>query len=149
MKGSDVILTTSNGTLTLKKIKDKAITFVDDNGKTTEKIFFAGTSYSPLETGLNYDAKRVVLTASNKFSGNTIGLSEYLPTVTKINASAVNQILNIVGNSSANSIKGGKGADTLNGGSGNDTLIGGAGADVFVYENGNDVITDYKSGEDK
>ena len=149
VKGSDVILTTSNGTLTVKATKDKVITFVDDNGDTEEKIFFANYSYAPLVNGLTYDAKRAVLTASNKFKDDEIDLSEYLPTVTKLNASAVNQALNIVGNDSAISIKGGKGADTLNGGTGNDTLTGGTGNDVFIYEGGNDVITDYKVGEDK
>ncbi|MBR6014265.1 MAG: calcium-binding protein [Selenomonadaceae bacterium] len=46
---------------------------------------------------------------------------------------------------------GNKGNDTLIGGAGNDTLTGGAGKDVFVYSksSGNDVITDYKAGQDK
>ena len=186
VKGSDVNLTTANGNLTLKGAKDKVITFVDNSGKSTEKIFFAGISYTPLATGLSYDAKRTILTASSKFSGNAIDLGKYLSTVTKVNASALTKGINIIGNSSAsNSIKGGKGADTisgnsgkdtisggngndsifggadndkilgdagndtLNGGTGNDTLTGGAGQDVYIYTGGNDLITDYKSGEDK
>ena len=71
-----------------------------------------------------------------------------METVTKLNASALSQSVNIIGNDSNNSIKGGKGADTISGGIGNDTLTGGAGNDVFVYESGKDVITDYKAGED-
>ena len=43
----------------------------------------------------------------------------------------------------------GKGADTIKGGSGNDTLTGGTDKDLFVYEGGNDIITDYKTGDDK
>lgn len=148
VKGSDVILTTNNGTLTVKATKDKVITFVGDNGRETDKIFFANTSYEPLATGLTYDAKRTVLTSSNKFTGSKIDLGEYLGTVTKINAAANSQPLNIIGNSSANSIKGGKGADTISGGKGNDTLTGGGGSDVFVYQGGNDIITDYTAGQD-
>jgi len=145
VKGSDVILTTANGNLTVKGAKDKVISFTDGS----EKIFFAGTSYSPLATGLTYDAKRTLLTASNKFSGNEINLENYLSTVQKINASALSKNVSIFGNDSNNSIKGGKGADTVSGGSGNDTLFGGTGKDIFIYSSGNDIITDYKTGEDK
>ncbi len=140
VKGSDVILTTSNGTLTVKGTKDKVITFVDNNGKTSERIFFANTSYAPLETGLAYDAKRVVLTASNKFTGNKIDLGEYLGTVTKVNSSATSQNINIIGNSADNSIKAGKGADTINGGNGKDTIFGGADNDSLYGGNDNDKL---------
>ena len=148
VKGSDVILTTNEGTLTIKGTKDKIVTFVDDNGTTTEKIFFTDISYTPLETGLTYDSKRTVLTASNKFKDNEIDLNDYLSTVTKLNTSALSQAVNIIGNENNNSIKGGKGADTISGGLGKNTLTGGAGKDVFIYTSGNDVITDYKAGED-
>ena len=140
VKGSDVILTTTNGTLTVKGTKDKIIAFVDDSGKTSERIFYGNTSYAPLATGLTYDAKRIVLTASNKFTETSIDLGEYLPTVTKVNVSAVNQALNIVGNTSANSIKGGKGADTINGGDGKDTIFGGTGNDSIYGGNDNDKL---------
>ena len=140
VKGSDVILTTSNGTLTVKATKDKVITFVDDNGDTEEKIFFANYSYAPLVNGLTYDAKRAVLTASNKFKGDEIDLSEYLPTVTKVNASAVSQALNIVGNDSDNSIKAGKSDDTIYGGDGKNTIFGGTGNDSIYGGNDNDKL---------
>ncbi len=140
VKGSDVILTTLNGTLTVKGTKDKVVTFFDNNGKTSERIFYGNTSYAPLATGLTYDAKRIVLTASNKFTGSKIDLGEYLPTVTKVNASGVNQGLNIIGNTSANSIKGGKGADTINGGDGKDTILGGTGNDSIYGGNDNDKL---------
>ena len=133
-------MTTSNGTLTGKSIKDKVITFIDNNGKTTDKIFFANTSYAPLPTGLSYDSKRTILTAGNKFTGKTIDLSQYLPTVTKINSSATSQAVNIVGNSSNNSVKAGKGADTISGGNGNDTILGGAGNDSIFGGNDNDKL---------
>ena len=140
VKGSDVILTTSNGTLTVKATKDKIINFVDNNGNNSEKIFFAGTSYTPLETGLTYDAKRTVLTASNKFTGNTIDLGEYLGTVSKVNASAISQAVNITGNAENNSIKGGKSADTINGGNGKDTIFGGSGNDSIYGGTDNDKL---------
>ena len=149
VKGSDVILTTGNGTVSIKGAKDKVVTFTDESGADTDLIFFENTYYTPLETGLSYDAKRTVLTASNKFTGNEINLVNYLSTVTKVNASAISSNLNIIGSDYINSLKGGKGADTLEGGAGNDTLTGGNGKDVFVYSGGNDLITDYKSGEDK
>ncbi|MFN6977797.1 MAG: calcium-binding protein [Gemmobacter sp.] len=45
---------------------------------------------------------------------------------------------------------GGAGADRFIGGAGDDTMTGGKGADVFVFADGfgEDVITDFKSGED-
>ncbi|MFN3642345.1 MAG: calcium-binding protein [Gemmobacter sp.] len=45
---------------------------------------------------------------------------------------------------------GGAGADRFVGGAGDDTMTGGKGADVFVFAEGfgEDVITDFKSGED-
>jgi Ca2+-binding RTX toxin-like protein len=147
VKGSDVVLTTSNGTLTIKSIKDKVVTFIDNNGKTTDKIFFADTSYSPLETGLTYDSKRTVLTASNKFSGSKINLDEHLATVTKINCSALSTSINIIGNSSANSLKGGKGADYIFGGNDKDTLIGGSGNDELYGGTDNDILKG-ESGND-
>ena len=140
LKGSDVILTTSNGTLTIKATKDKVITFVDNIGKTTDIIFFGNTFYEPLAVGLTYDAKRVVLTANNKFTGKTIDLGKYLGTVTKVNASATSQSLNIIGNGENNSIKGGKSADKISEGNGKDTIFGGAGNDSIYGGTDNDKL---------
>ena len=140
VKGSDVILTTGNGTLTLKGAKDKAVTFVDNAGKTTERIFYADTSYAPPETGLTYDAKRIVLTANNKFKGNKIDLGEYLETVTKVNVSAISQDVDVIGNSADNSIKAGKGSDTISGGNGKDTIFGGTGNDSIYGVIDNDLL---------
>ena len=148
VKGSDVVLTIDSGTLTLKATKDKAITFTDEDGTTTDLIFYADTSYTPLDAGLTYDAKKTVITASSKSDGGIINLSEYLSTTTKVNASATKNSVSIFGNDLDNSLKGGQGDDFIYGGAGNDTLTGGKGADIFAYTNGNDVITDYKAGED-
>ena len=148
VKGSNVILTTENGTLTIKSAKNKAITFSDKDGNTSDLIFYADVSYKKLETGLAYDTKRTFLTASSKFPNYAINLEDYLPTVTKVKAGAVKSSIIINGNDLNNSIKSGAGDDILMGGNGNDTLTGGAGADMFIYESGDDVITDYTAGQD-
>jgi Ca2+-binding RTX toxin-like protein len=82
-----------------------------------------------------------------------------------LNGGAGNDVLNGLGGNDR--LIGGLGNDTLNGGDGNDTLIGGHGADILtggagkdifrfesVSESGmtaatRDIITDFKSGEDK
>jgi len=56
------------------------------------------------------------------------------------------------GNAAANILIGNAGADTLIGAGGNDILTGGAGKDTFMFfdlKGGADVITDFRSGEDK
>ena len=140
VKSSDVILTTAESTISIKSAKDKVITFIDDNGNTTEKIFFWDMSYEPLATGLTYNTKRIVLTASNKFNGTTINLSDYLPTVEKVNVSALSKGINVVGNSANNSVKSSAGADTISGGAGKDTILGGNGNDIINGGADNDIL---------
>ncbi|PKB19380.1 serralysin [Novosphingobium kunmingense] len=57
----------------------------------------------------------------------------------------------LTGNSSANYLLGGAGNDTINGKGGNDVLFGEAGADTFVFDgaSGQDVIGDFRRGEDR
>jgi Ca2+-binding RTX toxin-like protein len=47
-------------------------------------------------------------------------------------------------------LRGGSGADTIDGGAGDDLLAGGAGGDTFVFTGGggNDVVLDFKPGQD-
>ena len=149
VSGSNLILTTAEGTLTVKGAKDKTVTFIDEEGNTTDKVFYADTSYSPLETGLSYNSARTILTASNKFTGTEINANDYLATVKTIGASKVTTAIEIIGNDLNNSLVGGTAADTINGGEGNDTLTGGKGDDVFIYNGGNDIITDYTASADK
>ena len=112
-----------------------------------------------IPAGLVYNSAKKLLTANKTFTGAIINLFDY-PNAKKVNAVAVKNSVEIIGNSLANSIKGGKYADILDGGTGNDTLIGGkgddtltggAGKDIFVYANGDgkDIITDYTAGQDK
>ena len=128
VSGNDVILKTSKGNVTLKNGKGKKITILDSKNKTTEKIYYAN--------GLT--ASDSLLTATTVFSGNKIDLANY-SAAKNVNASALSKI-NIIGNSSANSLKSGKGNDTLKGGGGNDTLYGGSGADKLYGGTGNDKI---------
>jgi hypothetical protein len=57
----------------------------------------------------------------------------------------------ITGTSGKDTLKGTSGADVITGGRGNDTLTGNAGADRFSFRagDGQDVITDFKLGEDQ
>ena len=55
----------------------------------------------------------------------------------------------LAGDAGNDSINGGAGNDTLAGGNGNDTLTGGVGKDIFIHNANDELITDYKAGEDK
>ena len=143
ISGNDIILQTTDGTITVKKAKGKKITIIDEDGEETSKIYG-----STMPTGLSYNAKKTVLTASKKFTGDKIDLDDYESTVKTVNAKALTEGVEITGNKLGNSIVGGKGDDTLAGEKGNDTLTGGNGEDVFVYSEGNDLITDYQAGKD-
>ncbi len=144
---SDVIFTVGKGTLTVK----------DGGGK---KITIDDSTYI-YESGKIYDGNQTSVTLTSAFKGT---LDSGIITADGSDLSAK---LQIVGNTSNNTIYGGTGADSLNGGAGNDllsggkgndtltggagndTLTGGDGNDVFIYEGGNDTITDYTAGKDK
>ena len=124
--GNDLKVKVGSGSILLKNVSNAQIQGTYDN--------------STLPLGLSI--RSVVLTASTKFTGNKINLTDYAPIVTKVNASALTSGVSIIGSSANNSLTGGKG---------NDVLTGGAGKDVFVYASGdgNDTITDYTAGQDK
>ena len=143
VSGSNVVLNTTNGAITVKGGKNKQLTVIDRNGVETASIYPINT----LPGGISVSG--AVLTASSEFTGEAIDLADYASAVTKVNAANLTRGVSLVGSAAANSLKGGSGNDTLAGGAGNDTLIGGAGSDVFLYESGNDVITDYAQGQDK
>lgn len=166
LSGNDVILSTSEGSITLKKGKDKNICVVDAEGN--EKIYkpaslssglsYDGTSQSAVYADISYktirssaalnNSNHTTLTVGKSFTGKTIELDNYASTVKVVNATSVTKGISIVGNRLNNSLVGGKKNDTLAGGKGNDTLTGGKGNDVFVHTKGKDVITDYTAGTD-
>ena len=151
LSGNDVVLKIGSGSIKVKNGKDKKITVIDKNGKSTTKVYGSTTSTSTstaLPKGLTYNSSKTMITASTDFTGSTINLTKYTKVKT-LNASALTKKVTVTGNSLANSIRGGRGADTLTGGTGNDTLTGGSGKDVFKYFSGKDVITDYTAGQDK
>ena len=133
--GNDLKVSVGSGSILIKDVANATVN--------VEGIYDSGDT---LPAGIS--VSNSILTASSSFTGSKIDLADY-ENVTKINASAVSQNLNIVGNSYVNSLVGGYGADTISGGGGNDTLTGGSGNDIFVYSSGNDIITDYTAGADK
>ena len=171
ISGSDIILTAGNTVITLqgasgKSLKVGTISSSDtifsgkiDTTAPSDTVAGDTSEADSIPAGLVYNSAKKLLTANKTFTGAIINLFDY-PNAKKVNAVAVKNSVEIIGNSLANSIKGGKYADILDGGAGNDTLIGGkgddtltggAGKDIFVYakSTGNDVITDYTAGVDK
>ena len=102
--------------------------------------------------GLTYNSSRTAVTITSDYESNELSSNDYDDSVVTINASSLSDAdgIEITGNENNNSIIGGKGDDTLDGGDGNDILTGGSGKDTFIFSRyeGNDVITDYKPGED-
>ena len=143
IKNKDVILTTDQGTITIKNGRGKKITFIDSEGKISKQ------KYPILPKGLLYNTDYDKVFAINRTcETSVIDLKEYLPSVSKLNVSRLTADVEIIGNGSNNSITAGSGNDTIISGRGNNTLTGGEGADVFVCGRGNDIITDYRAGED-
>ena len=132
--GKDVIFETSEGNLTILNGKGKEITWFNSKGKSTSKFYLDSSEkiFSQDDTIKSYNANSPIKAG-----------------IVTIDASALKQSVNLIGNENDNLIKGGKGADTLFGSKkGDNTLVGGAGNDVFVHEGGNTVIMDYKVGAD-
>ena len=141
VSGNNVILKIGEGSITLIDAKNKTL-----NIETTSS---GGSDTTPADTlPVGISVKSSVVTASNLFSGSEINLADY-ENATKVNAAALSQAVSIVGTAANNSLKGGKGADTIFGGAGNDTVSLGGGKDVYIYSSGNDLIQDYKAGDDK
>lgn len=90
--------------------------------------------------GLSYNAKKTVLTVSNKFQWGRLDLREFADTVKTVKASSFKKGIIIIDNVLNNSIAGGSGNDTLYGGRGNDTLNGGKGNDNLYGGSDNDIL---------
>ena len=134
---NNAVFTIGDGSVTVEGGADKNITIQNNNGSFT-------VSGTEIKIGSDYTG---------------VMEAEFLSTATKIDGSAAEETISIVGNAQDNSIyagksggtyKGGIGDDTLYSGAGDDMLYGGAGQDTFVYAtgNGNDIIKDYREGQD-
>ena len=133
--GSNVIIETSNGNITVKGGNGKDIVLVDEYG---DRI-----NLGP-EIPYGWQLTNNILKATVASAENEIDLNEdYGAEVEKVDASKISGGAYIYGNDLNNSIKGGKGADTIFGGAGNDTVSLGAGADTYIYSGGDDLIQDY------
>ncbi len=137
IKSTDVIAETENGTLTLKKVKGKAVTIIDADGKETSQIL--GT--------IHYNEDKTAVTLDSTYSA-TLTADSYASEVETINASKVTKALKIYGNSNDNAIIGTSKADTIYAGAGDNTITTGAGKDTVVYQGGNLLITDYTAAQD-
>ena len=135
--GSNIVLTTSAGNITVKGAKNSQITVIDS----------ADVETSQLYGRMNYSADKKMLSLTSAFTG-TLDVSDYLTTVKKIDAASTSKAIKIYGNSQANTIFGGKGADTIYGGTGKDSIFGNAGADKLFGEAGNDSLFG-EAGNDK
>ena len=149
-KDDDIVFTvgtgSKKGTITLQDSRDKVITYLDSKG--TEH------TYSAVEVTLNADGTAVTLLSN--YSEDTFDVktnsdvSNYSDTIATIDATAVNQALEITANKKANRILGTEnndyidgleGADTLYGNSGDDTILGSAGNDTLYGGEGNDSLS--------
>lgn len=94
--------------------------------------------------GLFDKAKKSIILATEIETFNATNYSQ----LATIDGSSTG-IVEIIGNSKANSIVAGTSGSTLNGGKGKDTLVGGDGSDIFVYgkSDGKDVIENYGAGD--
>ncbi|MBR1857891.1 MAG: hypothetical protein IJ797_00145, partial [Selenomonadaceae bacterium] len=122
----------------------------DDSGSDDNNNTVKGGNNDDDGDGLIFNKGKTAVTITADYENDAFDANDYDDLV-NINASKATYDLEIIGNENKNSIVGGKGDDILNGGDGDDTLTGGKGEDTFVYKryDGNDVITDYKPGEDK
>ena len=143
--GNNVIITLgSSSKISVMGAADKIISYIDKDGQELtypkDVLKVSGTKVTLLE---NYNSSSFNVTTNQQ-------VSEQKDKIKTIDASAVQQDIEIVGNKLNNKITGSAEDDTIYGGAGNDTLDGGDGQDVFVYNNGDgkDVIVNYTSGED-
>ena len=174
VKGSNVILKTGVGTLTVKNAKDKELA-LKVTGSAGNNSLIGGDGSDTLSGGEGndtltggkgndlfiYSGGKDVITdyeAGDKISvgapitkssvkGSNVILKTGVGTLTVKNAKDKELALKVTGSAGNNSLIGGDGSDTLSGGEGNDTLTGGKGNDLFIYSAGNDVITDYEAGD--
>ena len=149
ISGSDVVLKTSNGNITVQNSKGKKITVIDKSGKETTQVY-STVNVDPTPTlpfGWKYgtssstDNNATIITAYFPTADNLDLNQNYGKNVVKVDGHIISTSgIQISGNSLANSIQGGKSNDTLYGGTGNDTIYGNADNDKLYGDGGNDKL---------
>ena len=159
-----IVYVKPNATITLNinedYIVDSEIVGATNNGDgtyivTVDKDTEVTGSIIPA-TEMEFNSNKTSVKLLKAFKG-TFSAKDYKK-LTKIDASANSNNLQIIGNDKNSAITGSEGndtitggtkADTLNGGEGNDSLTGGNGKDIFIFSAGNDTIADYTAKDDK
>ena len=119
-KGTNVIFTIGEGSLTVKKALGKTLNIIDANGSEYSTVVGSTTL-----TLTNAAVSPVTVDAAIKV----------------IDASSRTSAIQITGNNLDNTINGSTGSDTLNGGAGNDILGGGAGNNILGGGAGNNILS--------
>ena len=124
--GNDLIF---NKKITVAGAADKVVTYIEGG---VEKIF------EPEENdAVQYNAAGTAVTLTANYSEDFFVANDTLVT---IDASTVNQEINIVANKKANSIVGSEEDDTIDGGAAKDTIRAGDGSDQIFGGKGNDKL---------
>ena len=141
--GKEVILVSGKGDMTLTAAKKGTLAFTLGTGSNRATYIFEDHAvYNDGRTAVS------LIGSADDFKAT----SSKNKTLVTINASQVDDAIELTGNANANVIIAGDEDSTLNGGKGNDTLIGGDGEDIFVYKKNedNDTIRGYdEDHEDK
>ncbi|MBQ7704049.1 MAG: calcium-binding protein, partial [Selenomonadaceae bacterium] len=154
LNGSNLVITTDEGKVTVKSVKNKTVTVVNSANETLKIVNEYSTKETILPDGWKYgtssktNTNAAIITATLKGAENIDLTEDYGDGVEKVDGSKISGGVEIYGNNLNNSLKGGKGNDILDGGSGNDILISGAGDDTLIYSGGDDTITDYTANHD-
>ena len=160
LTGTNYVFTIKSGskktTVTVTNASNKYIQVEDANGN---RYWYPD---SPASDAVYNNHTMTILPGykGDSFNVNQFVADNGFPSkVYTIDASAVTQSINIVGNKYKNTIIGSEeddtidgaaGADYIRGGKGDDILIGGSGKDTFAYVkgDGNDTIVDFESNKD-
>ena len=155
VKGSDVVFTVGNGSLTIKNAKSKTLNMIDADGKSYVTVVGGTTLNLTDDTDSPVTAPegiKVINASKRKTSVEIIGndLANTINGGSKadtLRGAGDNDYL--FGNKGNDKIYGGTGNDYIYGGAGNDSLWGDKGNDTFVYMNGDgkDVIFGFENGD--
>ena len=143
VSGNDVVFKVNNSTASMITLKGaSALSAIHVNDEIIELV-------NPPEGWVYGNTAKTILKASVAGAAKEIDLNEsYGEGVVSVDGSTITAGVIITGHNEGNSIKGGKGDDYIIGGTGDDSVSLGAGADVYVYNGGDDLIQDYKAGDD-